>query len=109
VPRKKRSDTTYEQEPHEPDRVMETRVFKSGNSYAVRIPKPLYSSGEASVYIRKLAGGKLLVTPREKAAWPRGFFASFGNLPADFEAPARPAADEASDALDAALFSESEG
>jgi virulence-associated protein VagC len=86
--------------------VMETRVFKSGNSYAVRIPKPLYSAGEGAVYIRKLAGGKLLVTPRAKAAWPTGFFASFGNTPADLEAPARPAGSAAADAHDAALFSE---
>jgi virulence-associated protein VagC len=88
--------------------VMETRVFKSGNSYAVRIPKPLYASGEAAVYIKKLPGGKLLVTPRTKPCWPAGFFESFGDLPSDFEAPERPATVAASEAHVAGLFNDDE-
>jgi virulence-associated protein VagC len=108
MPGKKRGARPYKAPSSEPGMVMETRVFKSGNSYAVRIPKPLYASGEASVYIKKLPGGELLVSPKSKAAWPTGFFASFGSLPVDFEAPERPAADAARDARDAALFGDSE-
>jgi virulence-associated protein VagC len=84
--------------------VMETKVFKSGNSYAVRLPKLLYSGGEGPVYMQKLEDGKLLIVPRQKRRWPTGFFESFGSVPADFEAPVRPAASRETDARDAALF-----
>jgi antitoxin component of MazEF toxin-antitoxin module len=84
--------------------VMETKVFKSGNSYAVRLPKLLYSGGEGPVYMQKLADGKLLIVPKRKRRWPTGFFEAFGNVPADFEAPARPAANRSADVRDSALF-----
>jgi len=90
-------------------KVMETKVFKSGNSYAVRLPKLLYSGGEAPVYIKKLEGGKLLVLPKQKERWPTGFLESFGGSPTDFEAPARPAANPLDDERDAALFSSEPG
>ncbi len=87
-----------------PKAVMETRVFKSGNSYAVRLPRLLYSGGEGPVYMQKLEDGKLLIVPKTKRRWPTGFFESFGNVPADFEAPPRPRANPDADARDAALF-----
>jgi virulence-associated protein VagC len=87
-----------------PKTVMETRVFKSGNSYAVRLPKLLYSGGEGPVYMQKLEDGKLLIVPKTKRRWPTGFFESFGNVPPDFEAPLRPAVSPDADARDAALF-----
>src|SRR3982750_1871784 len=77
--------------------VMETKVFKTGNSYAVRLPKVLYSGGEAPVYVKKLDNGKLLIVPKHKKKWPAGFLESFGNLPNDFEAPDRPAAERIDD------------
>lgn len=70
--------------------VMETRVFKSGNSYAVRLPKALYTGGEDPVYVRKLDDGRLVITPKRKRRWPSGFFDAFRALPDDFAAPARP-------------------
>ena len=85
--------------------VMETKVFKSGNSYAVRLPKLVYSGGETPVYVKKLEGGKLLIVPKVKERWPTGFLESFGNSPADFEAPARPAANPSDDERAAGLFS----
>jgi virulence-associated protein VagC len=88
--------------------VMETRVFRSGNSYAVRLPKPIYSGGEGAVYVTKLAGGELLIAPKSKRRWPRGFWSSFGTLPDDFEAPPRPAPAAADEARDAALFRDDE-
>lgn len=91
-----------------PKSVMETRVFKSGNSYAVRLPKGLYAGGEGAVYLKKLGDGRLLIVPKRKRRWPAGFFESFGTLPDDFEAPARPSASRAADARDAALFSDDE-
>ncbi|MFI5230297.1 MAG: antitoxin [Gemmatimonadales bacterium] len=84
--------------------VMETRVFRSGNSYAVRLPKPIYSGGEGAVYVTKLAGGELLIAPKSKRRWPAGFWSSFGTLPNDFEAPPRTASNKSADAVDASLF-----
>ena len=87
-----------------PSAVMETKVFKTGNSYAVRLPKTVYSGGEAPVYVKKLGNGSLLIVPKRKRKWPSGFLESFGNMPADFEAPERPAANRAADEHDAALL-----
>jgi virulence-associated protein VagC len=87
-----------------PSAVMETKVFKTGNSYAVRLPKVIYSGGEAPVYVKKLDHGKLLIVPKRKKKWPSGFLESFGKMPTDFEAPDRPAAKRSDDEQDAALF-----
>lgn len=100
--RKKRS-AQYEAPPP-PKAVMETRVFKSGNSYAVRLPKPLYAGGEGSVVMRKLGNGTLLISPRNRRRWPVGFFESFGTLPDDFVAPRRPRPDAADEERTARLF-----
>jgi virulence-associated protein VagC len=88
--------------------VMETRVFRSGNSYAVRLPKPIYAGGEGPVYVTRLAGGELLIAPKKKRRWPAGFLTSFGTLPDDFEAPPRPARSAERDARDETLFREDE-
>ena len=84
--------------------VMETKVFKTGNSYAVRLPKVLYSGGEAPVYVQKLDNGKLLIMPKLRKKWPSGFLESFGNMPSDFEAPARPPASALDNEEDSKLF-----
>jgi virulence-associated protein VagC len=93
-------------EPTQAPAVLETKVFKTGNSYAVRLPKTLYSGGEAPVYVQKLDHGKLLIMPKNRKRWPSGFLESFGNMPADFEAPARPSASTRDNKADAALFSD---
>jgi antitoxin component of MazEF toxin-antitoxin module len=87
-----------------PSAFMETGVFKTGNSYAVRLPKTIYSGGEAPVYIKKLGNGEILIVPKRKKKWPTGLLESFGKMPSDFEAPERPAADAAADEHDAGLF-----
>jgi len=84
--------------------MMETKVFKTGNSYAVRLPKVLYSGGEAPVYVQKLDNGKLLIMPKLRKKWPSGFLESFGNMPSDFEAPARPPANARDNDKDSKLF-----
>ena len=87
-----------------PSAVMETKVFKTGNSYAVRLPKTIYSGGEAPVYVKKLGNGEILIVPKRKTKWPTGLLESFGNMPGDFEAPKRPAPDGEADDRDARLF-----
>jgi virulence-associated protein VagC len=89
---------------HRPRAVMETRVFKSGNSYAVRLPVALYSGGEAPVSVRRLEDGRILISPVRKRRWPKGFFDTFEALPVDFEAPERPSPRVAEERRAAALF-----
>jgi virulence-associated protein VagC len=79
-----------------------TRVFRSGNSDAVRLPRRFGLAGTEMV-VCALGGGRLLVTPVAKRAWPEGFFARLG-VTADFEAPARPPASPADEARAASLF-----
>ncbi len=51
---------------------MIAKIFKSGNSLALRLPKELHSSvGEVQI---EAAGNRWVVTPLKPASWPRGFF-----------------------------------
>jgi len=53
---------------------METKVFKSGNSRAVRLPKNLeLPCGPVSI---RREGGKLIIEELTKGGWPAGFFES---------------------------------
>lgn len=70
----------------------ETKVFRSGNSDAVRLPRGFAVAGE-TVRLRRLPGGRTLIEPAKPRGWPRGFLASFGRVTRDFAAPARPAPD----------------
>ncbi len=51
---------------------MIAKIFKSGNSLALRLPKELRAEvGEVRV---EAAGDRWVVTPLKPASWPRGFF-----------------------------------
>ena len=102
---KKRVSNAASERRTPPPTVMETKVFKTGNSYAVRLPRLLYTGGEAPVYVKKLDNDKLLIVPKRKKKWPSGFLESFGNMPDDFEAPERPAPGSLDDERDSKLFS----
>jgi virulence-associated protein VagC len=82
---------------------IETTVFRSGNSDAVRLPKRFALSG-TRVRVRRLPGGRLLIEPVRKRRWPTGFLESFGTVTADFAAPERPAASASDEARAGALF-----
>lgn len=75
---------------------VETRVFRSGNSDAVRIPKG-FGLSDKTVKLRRLAGNRVLIEPKRKRRWPAGFLSSFGQATSDFEpdrlAPASPEED----------------
>lgn len=67
------------------------KVFWSGRSQAVRLPKEFRFEGE-EVTIRK-EGDKVILEPIEKPKWPDGFWTEFDRLPPlpeDFELPRRP-------------------
>lgn len=81
----------------------ETKVFRSGNSDAVRLPRGFAVAGE-TVRLRRMPGGRTLIEPATPRAWPRGFLASFGRVTRDFTAPPRPAADERSERRAKSLF-----
>lgn len=61
------------------------KVFWSGPSQAVRIPKAFRFSTD-EVTVRKV-GNALILEPVPKQGWPVGYAASFANLPEDFERP----------------------
>lgn len=66
---------------------METRVFKSGNSLAIRLPKELeLPCGRVSI---RRDGRKLVIEELEESGWPKGFFESVRISRKDFgrEAP----------------------
>jgi virulence-associated protein VagC len=83
--------------------VVETTVFRSGNSDAVRLPKRFGLLGKR-VHVRRLDSGRLLIEAKRKRTWPAGFLETFGRVTEDFAAPARPAPDAADDAQVADLF-----
>jgi virulence-associated protein VagC len=52
---------------------MIAKVFKSGNSLALRLPKELRpQEGEVRI---EAVGDRWIVSPLKPAAWPKGFFA----------------------------------
>lgn len=67
------------------------KVFWSGRSQAVRLPKDFRFEGK-EVKIRK-EGNAVILEPIEKPAWPQGFWEDFDRLPPlpdDFELSERP-------------------
>jgi len=81
----------------------ETRVFRSGNSDAVRLPRGFARAGER-VRLRRLPGGRTIIEPVKPRAWPRGFLESFGRVSRDFAAPDRPRPDAAHERRSGRLF-----
>jgi virulence-associated protein VagC len=63
-----------------------TRLFRSGNSTAIRLPKAFAEAlgPDARVTLRRLPGGRLLIEPVRKRAWPPGFLAGLGGVSPDF-------------------------
>lgn len=81
----------------------ETKVFRSGNSDAVRIPAGLLHAG-MRVTVTETDEGGILIEPVKKREWPPGFFESLGRLSEDFEIPPDPPISPEDDERDAHLF-----
>jgi antitoxin VapB len=63
------------------------KIFWSGHSQAVRLPKELrFETQVREVAIRR-EGDRLILEPIEAERWPEDFWGAFGGLPADFERP----------------------
>ena len=65
-----------------PEEVAEAKVFMTGRSQAVRLPKQYRVSGE-SVYVKRV-GDSILLVPKEGDRW-RGLFAALDEFPRDFK------------------------
>lgn len=83
--------------------VVETAVFRSGNSDAVRIPRK-FAFPKGRVFVRKLANGALLIVPKQRRGWPPGFFYSLPTVSDDFHLPEREVPSSADEARVAAIF-----
>ena len=58
-----------------------TRVFKSGNSKAIRIPADWALEPGQEVMVREEAGRYVIEPVRDDAAWRAALVASFGSVP----------------------------
>jgi len=61
------------------------KIFWSGRSQAVRLPKDFRFDAE-EVNIRR-DGAAVILEPVEKPSWPEGYWESFGPVGEDFEVP----------------------
>jgi antitoxin VapB len=63
------------------------KVFRSGNSQAVRLPKEFrFPPGTDEVAVRR-HGDRIILEPLEREEWPEEFWQAFGTLSEDFERP----------------------
>jgi antitoxin VapB len=69
--------------------MVNAKVFWSGNSQAVRLPKGFrFPPGTEEVEIHR-DGEALILKPPPRAEWPAGFWRAFEGMPEDFERPAQ--------------------
>jgi antitoxin VapB len=64
------------------------KLFKSGGSQAVRLPKEFRFKG-SEVYVEQ-DGVRLILIPKEKRPWPRNFFRSVRVTDPAFGRPLQP-------------------
>jgi antitoxin VapB len=65
------------------------KVFRSGNSQAVRLPRDFrFPPGTDEVAIRR-QGERLVLEPLRHEDWPEDFWRAFEGLSPDFERPAQ--------------------
>jgi antitoxin VapB len=63
------------------------KVFQSGNSQAVRLPKDFrFPAGVEEVSIRR-QGDRIILELLEREEWPEDFWQAFEGMSADFERP----------------------
>ena len=61
------------------------KLFRNSRSQAVRLPKEFRFEGE-EVNIRR-SGKRVILEPKKPRQWPRGYWKSWGKVPADFQTP----------------------
>ncbi len=63
------------------------KIFWSGNSQAVRLPKNFRFPAEADEVEIVREGERIVLTPVRREEWPEEFWQAFEGMPADFERP----------------------
>lgn len=66
---------------------MRTKIFWSGNSQAVRLPRAFRFDEEVSEVNLRREGDQLILEPVRPKHWPESFWQAFGEMPEDFERP----------------------
>ena len=65
------------------------KVFWSGNSQAVRLPKEFrFPEDTAEVEVHR-EGERIVLEPVQREEWPADFWKAFDGMPEDFERPAQ--------------------
>ncbi len=62
------------------------KLFRNGRSQAVRLPREFRFEGD-EVNIRRV-GKRVILEPKKRRHWPKGYWTSWGRVPEDFDAPA---------------------
>ncbi|MFP3939880.1 MAG: antitoxin [Thermoanaerobaculia bacterium] len=65
------------------------KVFWSGHSQAVRLPKSFRFDPETEEVVIRREGEKVILEPVTPSQWPEDFWEAFGDMPEGFERPAQ--------------------
>lgn len=63
------------------------KIFWSGHSQAVRLPKEMRFDEEVREVSIRRDGDRLILQPVEAERWPDDFWQAFGDMPSGFERP----------------------
>lgn len=66
---------------------MTAKIFWSGNSQAVRLPKEFRFADDADEVSIRREGGKIILEPLGANEWPAEFWTAFEGMPEGFERP----------------------
>ena len=66
---------------------MTAKIFWSGNSQAVRLPKEFRFADDAEEVSIRREGGKVILEPLGADEWPAEFWTAFEGMPEGFERP----------------------
>ena len=61
------------------------KIFRNGRSQAVRLPKEFRFDAE-EVNVRR-QGNAVVLEPKKRRQWPKGYWTSWEKVPDDFRAP----------------------
>ena len=63
------------------------KVFKSGNSQAIRLPKEFRFPPDTEEVAIRREGPRIVLEPVAVQEWPESFWRAFGSVTEDFERP----------------------
>ncbi len=66
---------------------MTAKIFWSGNSQAVRLPKEFRFADDADEVSIRREGGKIILESLDANEWPAEFWTAFEGMPKGFERP----------------------